>query len=109
MVTAEVPFDVRSPVCPFFFSQVEIQDERSQHQNKAKALRVLAARVQDNVDRQRARERRDTVAGVSSGWDPFSGKSSLCSRQAGRKIGGEYDMLLSSFSSSSFPFHGADS
>ena len=97
---------------PFlFFSQVEIQDERSQHQNKAKALRVLAARVQDNVDRQRARERRDTVAGVSSGWGPFSGKSSLCSRQAGSRIGGEDDqgMLRSSFSPSSFPFHGADS
>jgi hypothetical protein len=41
-----------------------IQDERSQHQNKAKALRILGARINDQI-RQKVKERSEFVFGVA--------------------------------------------
>jgi len=47
---------------------VAIQDERSQHQNKAKALRLLTARINDAAAAAKAKDRADTVsAQIGSG------------------------------------------
>lgn len=48
--------------------QAAVQDERSQHQNKAKAMKILCARVYDGIRRQRDQERQSMRASqVGSG------------------------------------------
>jgi len=48
---------------------VAIQDERSQHQNKAKALRILAARINAEVKRKASLERAQHVQGLVGSGD----------------------------------------
>lgn len=46
-----------------------IQDERSQHKNKAKALKLITARVRDKQREEEARERGDAKANLMGGGD----------------------------------------
>jgi len=46
-----------------------IQDERSQHKNKAKAIRLITARVRDKQREEEARERGDAKASLMGGGD----------------------------------------
>jgi len=46
-----------------------IQDERSQHKNKAKALKLITARVRDQLREEEARERGDAKNSLMGGGD----------------------------------------
>lgn len=46
-----------------------IQDERSQHKNKAKALKLITARVRDKIREEEERERGDARANLMGGGD----------------------------------------
>ena len=49
--------------------QAAIQDERSQHKNKAKALKLVTARVRDRLREEDARERGDARNSLMGGGD----------------------------------------